>query len=104
MIYSTVDGRPEMTGSEWQNGRTYKYVSLIMKFSNPIYEGYINRLQIYSVRAGVTVRFQIWRMLSNQFGGAKTFLLVSQHEHKTRSVNAFENTVRARDFTWHHLY
>ena len=87
-----VYGRPSLVGQVWSAVATFDYFSIVFEFSEPVTEGFLNRIQIYTIEAGVSLVFQVWRSLAVPNGGRR-FLLVDEFPYTTRQANTFENTV-----------
>lgn len=90
--YPVVYGRPELEGGVWTDVATWTYLSIFVEFAEPMRRGYLNRIQLYSVRRGINVRFQLFRNVGSEFGGTQ-FLVAAEFPYTTRLTNGFENTV-----------
>lgn len=84
-------GDPSLSGEVWSVVDDRPYLSFIINYSTPVHTGYLNRVQIYSVKLGVNIDIQVWRIVRS--AANTTFLLVSSHPYVTRQAGGFENTV-----------
>ena len=87
-----VYGRPSLVGQIWSAVATFDYLSIVFEFSEPVTEGFLNRIQIYTIEAGVSLVFQVWRSSAVPNDGRR-FLLVEEFPYTTKQANTFENTV-----------
>ena len=90
--YFIVYGRPELEGGVWTDVAQWTYLSIVISFDEPMRRGYLNRIQIYSVRRGIDVQFQIFRNVGSDTGGQQ-FLVAAEFPYTTRLNDGFENTV-----------
>lgn len=86
-----VYGDPSLEGQIWTEVDNLKYLSFIINYTTPVYDGYINRVQLYSVKAGVNIDIQVWRIIRS--AATPTFLLISNQPYLTKQNGGFENTV-----------
>lgn len=87
-----VYGHPNLEGGVWTDVADFTYLSIVINFTEPMRDGYLNRIQLYSVMRGVEVKFQIFRTISSGVGN-RQFLVVDEFPYTTRLTNGFENTV-----------
>ena len=82
----------ELKGGNWGAVDGVTYLSLILRFDMSIMDGYLNRIQIYSLKKGIKINFQVWREVRSAASGS-AFFLISESPHITKTQGGFENTV-----------